>query len=111
MYEREVEVFRALGDPIRLTILGMLRVREACVCELVERLPVSQPAVSQHLRKLKDARLVCERRYKSWIYYRIREDLPRTVASVIEGLACSAEDEEWLKQNQVGTSCETLLDR
>ncbi|PSR20470.1 MAG: hypothetical protein C7B45_14725 [Sulfobacillus acidophilus] len=52
-----VERFRVLGDATRLRILGLLGVRDACVCELVELLPVSQPAVSQHLRRLRQAAL------------------------------------------------------
>ncbi len=53
LYENAAEVYQTLGEPTRLSILALLRLREACVCELVTRLPISQPAVSQHLRKLR----------------------------------------------------------
>jgi len=52
----------ALGDPTRRAIFERLRVGPRSVGELAEGLPVSRPAVSQHLRVLKEARLVTERR-------------------------------------------------
>ena len=105
MYENEAEVYRTLGDPTRLRILAMLRVREACVCELVSRLPVSQPAVSQHLRKLRQAGFLTERRQKYWTYYAIRADLPPLLAQIVASLPQDAGDEAWLIGNQVDTIC------
>jgi ArsR family transcriptional regulator len=99
------ELYKALGDPIRLRILAMLKVREACVCEMVERLPVSQPAVSQHLRRLKQAGLVRERRQKYWTYYALRPDLPALVAAQIRDLPDDAEDVAWLKTHRVEDRC------
>jgi DNA-binding transcriptional ArsR family regulator len=52
----------ALGDPTRLAIFEMLGAHPRAVHELAGRLPVSRPAVSQHLRVLKQARLVRNRR-------------------------------------------------
>lgn len=52
----------ALGDPTRFAILQSLARRPLAVSELAETLPVSRPAVSQHLRVLKDARLVSDRK-------------------------------------------------
>jgi DNA-binding transcriptional ArsR family regulator len=52
----------ALGDPTRLAILESLARRPLAVSELAETLPVSRPAVSQHLRVLKDAGLVSDRK-------------------------------------------------
>ena len=63
------EHFKMLGDKSRLTILALLKERELCVCEIVEILGMSQPNVSQHLRKLKSAGLVLENRKGQWIYY------------------------------------------
>ncbi len=105
LYENEAEIYRTLGDPVRLRILALLRVREACVCELVARLPVSQPAVSQHLRKLRQAGLVGERRQKYWTYYAIRSDLPPILAEIVAILPHDAEDEAWLRENHVDTTC------
>jgi DNA-binding transcriptional ArsR family regulator len=52
----------ALGDPMRLAILQSLARRPLAVSELAQTLPISRPAVSQHLRVLKDARLVSDRK-------------------------------------------------
>jgi DNA-binding transcriptional ArsR family regulator len=54
--------FAALGDPTRRRVFELLRPGPRAVGELAADLPVSRPAVSQHLRVLKDARLVTERR-------------------------------------------------
>jgi DNA-binding transcriptional ArsR family regulator len=48
----------AVGEPTRRAILDVLRTRPASVAELADRLPVSRPSVSQHLKVLKDAGLV-----------------------------------------------------
>ncbi len=58
--ETELASFaRALGHPIRVAILRILMKRQECICgELVEELPVAQSTVSQHLKKLKEARLI-----------------------------------------------------
>ncbi len=54
--------FKALGEPTRLNILRVLAEKDLCVCELEEVLQISQPRVSQHLKVLKQAGLVQERR-------------------------------------------------
>nr|WP_223155163.1 metalloregulator ArsR/SmtB family transcription factor [Alkalibacillus aidingensis] len=66
-------VLKLLGDSTRLSIMQYVSKGECCVCELVELLDMSQPAISQHLRKLRDANLVVENRKRKWIFYRINE--------------------------------------
>ncbi|NPV92322.1 MAG: winged helix-turn-helix transcriptional regulator [Firmicutes bacterium] len=61
--------FKALGDETRLRIIRMLSEREMCVCELIDVLPMSQPAVSHHLKILKQVGFVNDRRDGKWIYY------------------------------------------
>jgi len=55
-------VFKALGEPTRLKIIKLLADRELCVCDLEEVMQISQPRVSQHLKVLKHAGLVNERK-------------------------------------------------
>jgi ArsR family transcriptional regulator, arsenate/arsenite/antimonite-responsive transcriptional repressor len=62
-------VLKLLGDKTRLTMMRILEQRECCVCEFLEVFDMSQPSISQHLRKLKDAGLVQEERRGQWIYY------------------------------------------
>ena len=61
----------ALGDPTRLAIFEMIGAHPKAVNELAAGLPVSRPAVSQHLRALRDAGLVLERREGRHVHYRI----------------------------------------
>lgn len=61
--------FRALSDVTRLKIIHLLTEHEMCVCELEDRLGMSQPAVSHHLRALKMAGLISHRRKGKWLYY------------------------------------------
>jgi DNA-binding transcriptional ArsR family regulator len=84
-------VFRALGDDTRLQILALLAVREACVCELVELFGISQPAISEHLRRMKDAGLVEDERRGSWVFYRRVTDLPAFVRAALEAVEVPAE--------------------
>jgi ArsR family transcriptional regulator len=68
---RLAEVARALGDPIRLQLIDVLRKHagKVCVCELVPLFAVSQPTLSHHLKKLRDAGLVDSERRGLWAYY------------------------------------------
>ena len=58
----EVEVFKALGDPTRLKILELVKDKEKCICDIIPETGKSQPNVSQHLKVLKIAGLVDERK-------------------------------------------------
>jgi DNA-binding transcriptional ArsR family regulator len=70
-YGDAAEVMDALGDPTRRAVLELLREGERPVGELAARLPVSRPAVSQHLRVLREAGLVTERRDGTRRLYRV----------------------------------------
>ncbi|MDT3427646.1 ArsR family transcriptional regulator [Paenibacillus forsythiae] len=78
MFDMEIaDKFKLLGDRTRLTILGLLKDKEWCVCDLVDILNMSQPGVSQQLRKLKAQGVVHESRRGQWVYYSLNvEDKP-----------------------------------
>jgi ArsR family transcriptional regulator, arsenate/arsenite/antimonite-responsive transcriptional repressor len=61
--------FHALSEPLRLSILELLLDRELCVCDICDRLKVSQSKLSFHLKTLKDAGLIRSRQEGRWIYY------------------------------------------
>lgn len=63
------ELFRALGDPLRLRLMLLLREGEVCVCHLVETLGESQPLVSKHLATLRRVGLVTSRKDGYWRHY------------------------------------------
>ncbi|MFL5871682.1 MAG: ArsR/SmtB family transcription factor [Solirubrobacterales bacterium] len=71
MQTYEVDGWTALGDPTRRAIFKRIAERPRAVGELAEALPVSRPAVSQHLKVLKDARLVIDRREGNRRIYRV----------------------------------------
>lgn len=61
-------ILKLLGDKTRLTMMALLDNKNCCVCELVEFFQMSQPAISQHLRKLKDAGLLNETKKAQWVF-------------------------------------------
>src|SRR4051794_7290860 len=69
--DRLAATAKALGDPIRLQLVDVLRQHagEVCVCELVPLFDLSQPTVSHHLKVLRDAGLVGSERRGIWAYY------------------------------------------
>jgi ArsR family transcriptional regulator len=83
--ERLGNAAKALGDPIRLQLVDVLRKHagKVCVCELVPLFDLSQPTVSHHLKVLRDAGIVGSERRGLWAYYYVNPD-------ALEGLA------EWL---------------
>jgi ArsR family transcriptional regulator len=66
----QVLFLKTLADTTRLKLLRLILDEELCVCEIQPLLGISQPAVSQHVAKLKAAGLVQERRAGMWTYYR-----------------------------------------
>ncbi len=83
---------QVLSSPTRLKLLKLVETEELCVCELAELLAISQPAVSQHLSKLRQAGLVSERRAGQMSFYRAR-NVPELVnAAVLPVLAAAAAD-------------------
>lgn len=75
--------FRALGDETRLRILERLAAGEQSVSELTEGVSVGQSLMSHHLRTLREAGLVADRREGRWIYYGISESALASVKLVL----------------------------
>jgi ArsR family transcriptional regulator, arsenate/arsenite/antimonite-responsive transcriptional repressor len=84
-------LMKALGDPTRLTMLAALWRAEGpvCICDFTAGLELTQPTISHHMSKLKDAGLVEAKKDGIWIYYRVRHDLSpstrRLLTQLIEG--------------------------
>jgi ArsR family transcriptional regulator len=73
---RMAEVAKALGDPVRLQLVDVLRKHagKVCVCELVPLFDLSQPTVSHHLKVLRQAGIVGSEREGLWAYYYVIPD-------------------------------------
>jgi ArsR family transcriptional regulator len=74
--ERMASIAKALGDPIRLQLVDVLRKHagKVCVCELVPLFDVAQPTLSHHLKKLREAGIVDSERRGLWAYYYVVPD-------------------------------------
>lgn len=71
--ERAAIMFKALGDPVRLRLFSLVASHEggeACVCDISD-VGVSQPTVSHHLKKLREAGLLSSERRGTWVYYKV----------------------------------------
>jgi ArsR family transcriptional regulator len=85
--ERAARLFHALSDETRLSILRRLRLGERCVCDLTDALDAAQSRLSFHLKVLKDADLVTDRREGRWMYYTLNSDTLEETAQLLEELA------------------------
>jgi ArsR family transcriptional regulator, arsenate/arsenite/antimonite-responsive transcriptional repressor len=74
--QRMAQVAKALGDPVRLQLVDILRKHagKVCVCELVPLFDLSQPTVSHHLKVLREAGIVGSERQGLWAYYFVIPD-------------------------------------
>ena len=82
---RSVDLFHALSDETRLEIIAMLRSGERCVCDLTEALDAAQSRLSFHLKVLKDAGIVRDRKDGRWVHY----ELDREAFEEIEELVAA----------------------
>lgn len=78
--------FRALADENRLHIVDLLRGGEQCVCDLQSALAIGQSLLSFHLRTLKDAGLVTDRREGRWAYYMLNMEAFAQLQEFVGGL-------------------------
>ncbi len=82
VYTRLAETFSALADSNRAKIIYSLREHELCVCDLAAVVGVSESAVSQHLRILRNLRLVKQRRQGRMAYYSLNDEHIETLLQV-----------------------------
>jgi ArsR family transcriptional regulator len=80
-------LFKALADPHRVRIVNLLSNSDGpiCVCDLMEPLGLSQPTVSFHLKKLRDAGLIRREQRGTWAYYEIDRDALARLGRVFTG--------------------------
>ncbi len=86
---------KALSDPHRLRILDRLRGGEHCVCELMDVLDAGQSLLSFHLKTLKDAGLVTDRREGRWMHYALDTDALREVEAFLRSLGRPTSERRW----------------
>ena len=87
--EELASVLKALADPTRVQIVLCLRESKepVCVCDFTATFSISQPTVSHHMAKLREAGLVDATRQGIWTYYRLKPHLPANIRRIIDALA------------------------
>ena len=85
-HQTEAQWFRALSDPTRLQIVCSLATGERCVCDLTDSLDAAQSRLSFHLKVLKDAGLIEDRREGRWMYYSVRPEALARMGEFLESL-------------------------
>lgn len=102
------QLLKLLGDRTRLTMMKLLSTHDCCVCEFVAIFNMSQPAISQHLRKMRDYGLVKEERRGQWIFYSINREHEdyHLIQSILDQLPNQDQLIVELEQQGLRISCE-----
>ncbi|MFG1805610.1 ArsR/SmtB family transcription factor [Streptomyces sp. NPDC049040] len=83
---RMAAMFKALADPVRLRLFSRIASHpggEACVCD-IQDVGVSQPTVSHHLKKLREAGLLTSQRRGTWMYYRVEPSVVALLSALLD---------------------------
>ena len=100
--DRAAQLFHALSDSTRLEILERLRSGEQCVCDLTDELDAAQSRLSFHLRVLREAGLVTDRKVGRWSYYAL---VPETLTEVHDLTVRLQQREAGRRTLPVGSCC------
>lgn len=80
----EIKIFKALSHPLRLKIIEKLKSKSTCVCELNNDIELSQPALSKHLKILKDAGILTNNKVGLRVEYEIKDTKIIDVINIVE---------------------------
>lgn len=94
--------FQAIAEETRLEIVRRLTGGERCVCELQDELGAAQSRLSFHLKKLKDAGLLADRREGRWVYYRL---VPEALEEMRSFLGAVKPDDAWRAPPPASPDC------
>ena len=103
--ERASALFHALSDETRLGIVERLQGGERCVCDLTDLLDASQSRLSFHLKVLKDAGLVTDRREGRWVHYTLNRETFEEIEQLLRIMKPSARRLVVREAAGGGTSC------
>jgi len=111
-----VNVYKALGHPVRLRVLAMLRTGELCACQITAVLKLAPSTVSAHLAELRRAGVVVERKEGRWVIFRHAADAQALIAGALASLTGDARIEadarivKHLRRVPVEKLCQAELD-
>lgn len=111
-----IEIFKALGDEIRIRILNLLNNGELCVCEIEAILQITQSNASRHLNKLKNTGIVENKKVYQWVFYKLNESFIEENKLLYQYLSerfkeipeCTSDLQRLKKYKQRGLSCKDL---
>ena len=113
-FDAAAELFRQMSDPVRVRIFWILSHREECVINISAMLGMSSPAVSHHLRQLKDCGIIESRRDGKEVYYRVadgeREILLHDVIERISEISCPMDRHDSSREETVKRVHDHLLE-
>jgi ArsR family transcriptional regulator, arsenate/arsenite/antimonite-responsive transcriptional repressor len=89
-FKNAVALFHALSDETRLALLERLKGGEQCVCELTDAMRAGQSRLSFHLKVLKDAGFIQDRREGRWMYYSLNPDAIEELEELVDSLKKAA---------------------
>lgn len=92
-------IFKALGEDIRLRMMGLLLKRELCVCDIELVLGISQANASRHLGKLKSAGILTSRKDAQWVYYDVSSKFRENHPALIEAIRVEVRSLESFKND------------
>ncbi|KPU26320.1 ArsR family transcriptional regulator [Caloranaerobacter sp. TR13] len=95
--QEKVEIFKALSDKNRLLIIEMLSCGELCACDIMERLNLTQPTISHHMKILGHVKLINSRKDGKWTLYKLNQETFNDLCNFINYLSsykekCICED-------------------
>jgi ArsR family transcriptional regulator len=90
-----LDVLAAMAEPTRLGAMLLLKDgSEHCVCELMQKLDATQSRMSRHMKTLKQAGLVVDRRDAQWVRFRLNPDMPPEIWQVVDATLRAADMQE-----------------
>lgn len=105
---------KALADPTRVRILGLLAGGQVCVCHIHDALAIPQPTASRHLAYLRKAGLVDSRREGTWMYYTLAAQPDATLATLVNAVTHCAGHADTVardrKRLEKATGCCCVID-
>ena len=91
-HPRTLARLQAVAEETRFAIVRLLASGERCVCELQDELEAAQSRLSFHLKKLRDAGVLADRRVGRWVYYSLQPGVLEEMAGVFQGLGVQARE-------------------
>lgn len=105
---QQVNFFKCLADETRLNIVVLVaRYQELCVCDLTEKLQLSQPKISRHLALLRSGGLLSDRRQGQWVYYSLNPQMPDWCFAILAELQPDVQlNPAALSESSIQTHCD-----